>query len=313
MSAVRRFFRKTNTFVKRPRVLMVKLIQYFSPFLSDEIYLKLLFYWQVGYKLDLKNPQTFNEKLNWMKLYYQNPMLPVLCDKFEVKEYVGERIGLEHVVPNYGVWDNFDQIDFDKLPSAFVLKTTHDQGGVVVCTEKSNFEIEKARQKLNKHMRSNLYLKFRERPYRNVKPRIIAEQLLIGGESGLRDYKFFCFNGEVKLMYIATERSKGKPKFDFYDVNFNHLDIKQSYPQSDKILERPENFDVMISLASKLSKGFPQVRVDFYDVNGQVFFGEFTFFHHGGVQAFHPVDWDYELGRYIDLSPCLKTETIRNT
>src|SRR5690606_1351983 len=260
------------------------------------------FYLKVGYKLDLKNPKTFNQKLNWMKLYYRDEALSRLSDKYEVKEYVKKTIGDQFVVKNYGVWDAFDQIDFEKLPSKFVLKTTHDQGGVIVCDDKSTFDIDKARAKINKHLRQNLYYKFREWPYKNIKPRIIAEEFLVDSDKKLDDFKFFCFNGKVKAMYIATERNSGNVKFDFFDIEFNHLNIVQSYPQSGKSFEKPANYELMVDLASRLSKGLPQVRIDFYNVNGKVFFGEFTFFHHGGLHPFHPEEWDYEFGSYIDLS-----------
>src|SRR5690606_33307991 len=146
----------------------------------------------------------------------------------------------------------------------FVLKTTHDQGGVIVCDDKSTFDIDKARTKLNKHLKQNLYYKFREWPYKNIKPRIIAEELLMDSNTELNDYKFFCFNGEAKVMYIASDRNTGKVKFDFYDIDFNHLDLVQTYPQSGRALEKPKNYDLMVSLANTLSEGLPQVRIDFY-------------------------------------------------
>lgn len=301
MNTSRVFLRKIKTFVRKPKVLLVKLLTFFSPLIKDRSYLKLLFYLKLGYKLDLKNPQTFNQKLNWMKLYYRKPLLSILSDKYSVKDYVKERIGEEYVVKNYGVWDTFEEIDFDQLPTKFVLKTTHDQGGVVVCHDKSSFAYEAAREKINKHLKKSLYFKFREWPYKNIKPRVIAEEFLTDNNQELNDYKFFCFNGKAKVMYIATDRSTGKVKFDFYDIDFNHLDLVQTYPKSGRNLDKPQNYELMVDLANKLSEGLPQVRIDFYNINGKILFGEYTFFHHGGLQPFYPQTWDYTFGSWIDL------------
>lgn len=294
--------RKVKTLVRKPNVVLVKLIYLLSPLLPDKFYLNLLFYFRVGYRLNFKNPQTFNEKLNWMKLYYRNPLLSSLSDKYTVKEYVRKKIGGEYVVKNYGVWDSFDDIDFATLPDRFVLKTTHDQGGVVVCHDRGAFDVEGARLKLNLHLERNLFWKYREWPYKLIKPQIIAEEFLESDENDLNDYKFFCFDGSVKLMYIATGRNRGEVKFDFFDMDFNPVDLVQAYPRSGDNFKKPENFDDMVQIANKLSKDLPQVRIDLYNIRGKIFFGEFTFFHHGGLQPFHPKSWDYLLGSYINLS-----------
>src|SRR5690606_13605923 len=200
MEIIEKLFRKINTIKRKPNTILIKMVQAIAPLLDDKTYLKIFFYLKVGYKLDLKNPKTFNQKLNWMKLYYRDEALSRLSDKYEVKEYVKKTIGDQFVVKNYGVWDAFDQIDFEKLPSKFVLKTTHDQGGVIVCDDKSTFDIDKARAKINKHLRQNLYYKFREWPYKNIKPRIIAEEFLVDSDKKLDDFKFFCFNCKVKIV-----------------------------------------------------------------------------------------------------------------
>lgn len=254
---------------------------------------------------DLKNPQTFNEKLQWLKLYERRPDYTTMADKYKVKEYVSNRISEEYVVPILGgPWECFEDIDFDKLPNQFVLKTNHDCGGVVVCKDKNTFDRIKAKKKLSAHLKNNYYLRFREWPYKKISPLIFAEKY-IEDESGeeLRDYKFFCFNGEPKLMYIATDRTSEteETKFDFFDMDFNHLPFTNGHPNASVIPNRPTCFEVMKELAAKLSKGIPHVRVDFYEANGNVYFGEFTFFHFSGLVPFNPEEWDNRIGKWITL------------
>lgn len=294
--------RKIKIVFKNPKVILIKLLHLTSPLLDDKTYLKLLFPLYTSYKLDIDNPQTYNQKLQWLKLNYRKPVMTQMVDKYEAKAIVKDAIGEEYVVKNYGVWNSFDEIDFDLLPDKFVLKTTHDQGGVVICKDKSTFDFKAAKKKLNFHLKRKHYYLSREWPYKNVPPRILAEEYLNFGEEDLKDYKFFCYNGEVKALFIASERQSGKEvKFDFYDKDFNFLDIIQTHPQSGKINNKPKNFDEMIFLAEKLSQKIPHVRVDFYNIKGDIYFGEFTFSHHGGLVPFHPEKWDYIFGEWIDL------------
>ena len=224
-----------------------------------------------------------------------------MVDKAEAKEYAAEIIGHEHIIPTLGVWDSFDEIDFDSLPFQFVLKTTHDSGGVVICRDKSNFDLTAARRKLNKSLRHNFFLDHREYPYKNVKPRIIAEQYMEDEDGkGLKDYKFFCFNGEPRMMFIATNRPVDT-RFDFFDMDFNHLPFAQGHPWADGPISKPVSFEQMRELARKLAKGLQQVRVDFYDINGQIYFGELTFFHFSGNCPFQPVEWDERIGSWWTL------------
>lgn len=297
-------FRKFRTFVKKPKVLFIKLLQLVSPILPDRIYLKMLFPLYTGYKLDLKNPRTYNQKLQWLKLYYRKPIMTKMVDKYEAKEYISQILGEEYVVKNYGVWNSFDEIDFDALPNQFVLKTTHDQGGVVICKDKTNFDYRQAKKKLNKHLKVKHFYLTREWPYKNVKPRILAEEFMEDpGSKDLKDYKFFCFDGKVKALFIAAERQSGNEvKFDFFDREFNHLDIVQSHPKSNITYTKPDNFDEMVRIAEKLSNGMPHVRVDLYTIGKEIYFGEFTFSHHGGLVGFTPEEWDYTFGEWIDLS-----------
>ena len=294
--------RKMHTVLKNPKSILLKLLFKTSKVFHDKMYLKLFFRIRMGKRLNLENPQTFNEKLQWLKLYYRKPELTKMVDKYESKKYVSELIGEEYLIRTLGVWDSFAEIDFNTLPDQFVLKTTHDQGGVVICKNKNDFDIESAKRKLTKHLKFEHYYLSREWPYKNVKPRIIAEKYIVDESKGeLIDYKFFCFNGEPKALFVATERQTGNVKFDYYDMDFNRLKLAQAYEASEKGIEKPIGFEKMVKLASILSTDHPHVRVDFYNINGKVYFGELTFFHHGGHTPFHPEEWDYKFGSWINL------------
>lgn len=303
--------RKITTLIKNPKSLPIKVLMGISPLMGDELYLKIFFFLKTNYTLDLKNPRTFNQKLHWLNLNYRNPIMKEMADKYDVKDYVTKTIGDEYVIKTLGMWHSFDEIDFSGLPNQFVLKTTHDSGGIVICKDKAVFDKDKARKKIDKHLRTNLFYKYREWVYKELSPKIIAEELLVD-ESGveLKDYKFFCFNGIPKALFVATGRQAGNTCFDFYDIQFNHLEIIQGYPQSGIKLSKPKNFSLMVELAGKLSQGLPHVRVDLYNIDGRILFGEMTFFHFGGVEPFNPRKWDYEFGEWIDLDPVLKNDGL---
>ena len=275
-----------------------------SHIIPDALYLKLR-YWKVFHKpLNLKNPKTFNEKLQWLKLYDRKPEYTRMVDKHEAKQYVAERIGEQYIIPTLGVWDSFDEIDFDSLPDQFVLKCTHDSGGLVICTNKAKLDLEMARQIIVASLNRNYFWANREWPYKDVKPRIIAEAYMQDTSTAeLRDYKFFCFGGKAKLLFIATDRqTEGEEtKFDFFDMDFNHIDVRNGHPNAAVPPEKPVCFDEMRTLAEKLSAGIPQLRVDFYEVDGKVYFGELTFFHWTGLVPFKPEQWDYTFGEWIEL------------
>ena len=273
--------------------------------LSDEDYVKLATKVYFGKEIDLDNPVTFNEELQWLKLYDRKPQYTTMVDKYLAKKYVTDIIGEQYIIPTLGVWDRFEDIDFDSLPNEFVLKCTHDSGGLVICRDKSNFDFKKAKRKINRSLKRDLYLYSREWPYKNVQKRIIAEKFMSDNESsdGLTDYKFFCFDGVAKLMFVATDRNNAsaETKFDFFDMEFNHLPFTNGHPNSAEPIKKPSTFDEMRNIAEKLSKGIPHVRVDLYEINGKVYFGEMTFYHWGGLKAFDPEEWDEKLGRLIVL------------
>lgn len=271
--------------------------------MSDEKYIRLVYWARMGKKLNLENPTTFNEKIQWLKLFDRNPEYSRMVDKYEVKKYVASRIGEQYIIQTLGVWDNFEDIKFDILPNSFVLKCTHDSGGLVICKDKNTFDIEAAKKKISKSLKTNYYLHSREWPYKNVKPRIIAEQYMEDHRTQeLRDYKFFCFNGVAKAMFIATDRQKKEEtKFDFYDMDFVHLPFTNGHPNSKQIIDKPVCFDEMKMLAEKLAENIPHVRVDFYEVDGKVYFGELTFSHWSGFVPFDPEIWDHKFGSWIQL------------
>jgi hypothetical protein len=239
--------------------------------------------------------------LQWLKLYGYKPEYDQLVDKYMVREYIAEKIGEEHLIPLLGVWNCFDEIDFSKLPNQFVLKPTHTSGDIFVCQDKSAIDHAALKRMLDGWMRRDYYWIFRELPYRHMKPRIIAEKFMVD-ESGieLKDYKFFCFDGEPKALFIATDRPFDT-RFDFFDMDFNHLPILNGHPHAAKPIQKPMGFDEMKSIASELSKGFEHIRVDLYDINGKIYFGELTFYHFGGMVPFEPEEWDRIFGDWINL------------
>ncbi len=297
--------KKVKRYIAHPTRLIIRLGKNsFLKKMSDEKYLKLIFKERMGYPLNLENPKTFNEKLQWLKVYNRRPEYTAMVDKYEAKLYVSEKIGEEYIIPTLGVWESFDEIDFDALPNEFVLKCTHDSGGLVICRDKTKLDKKKAREKIEKSLKRNYYWNSREWPYKDVKPRIIAEKYMEDSATQeLRDYKFFCFNGEMKVMFIASERynETTETRFDFFDREFQHLDFRNGHPNADVPPKKPEKFEEMCVLAEKLAGEIPLLRVDFYEVNGKVYFGELTFSHWGGMMPFEPKEWDEKLGGFIKL------------
>lgn len=273
--------------------------------LSDEEYLKKAFKLNMGKELNLENPQTFNEKLQWLKLYNRKPEYTVMVDKYLARDYIGKTIGEEYLIPLIGAWGSPDEIDFDALPDQFVLKCNHNSGtGMCICKDKSKLDIDKVKAKLAKGLAENYYLAHREWPYKDVPRKIIAEKYMkeenVDGEECLTDYKWFCFNGEPKLVYISKDNATD-PRTDFFDMDFNHINMRMKDKNSKILPKKPDLFEEMKRLAAILSAGIPFVRVDFYNINGKIYFGELTFFHNSGFSKIHPEEWDYKLGEWIQL------------
>lgn len=265
-------------------------------FLPDRMFLKIKYKEVYGRKLNLRSPAAFSEKVQWCKLYDRNPLYHRLVDKADVKGYVAGIIGEEHVVPTLGLWNRVEDIDWNSLPERFVIKCTHDSGSTIVCHDKASFDRGAAEQKLAASLAKEFYSRDREWAYKGLKPRVIAEQYL---GADVNDYKFFCFDGEPKLLYVASMRGSAteETRFDFFDMDYRHLDIRNGHPNSEVPPACPEHFEQMKTLARALSKGIPQVRVDFYEVDGVVYFGEFTFYHMGGFVPFDPDGADEFIGQ----------------
>lgn len=281
--------------------------------LPDRTYLKFDYKIKTGEKLDLKNPQTFNQKLQWLKINNRKDLYSILVDKYAVREFIGETIGEDYLIPLVGgPWSNVEDIDFDALPEQFVLKCNHDSGGLSICRDKSDFDIEMAKSKLRKSLRRNYYQSGREWPYKNVKPCIIAEAYMDdfnpddeGYGSGLTDYKFFTFNGVTKMLYISRGlENHSTARISFYDLKGNRMPFKRSdYKGFEEDIKMPDNMAKMIELSDMLSKKIdsPFLRVDFYEINGKIYFSEFTFFPCNGMMPIDPKEWDEIIGSWIKL------------
>ena len=310
---------KIKTAIKKLRTdrgeFMASIISNFFRWLPDADYLKLLYRFKMGHRLELKNPQTFTEKLQWLKLYNRKPEYTKMVDKYAVKEYVANIIGEEYIIPTLGVWDKPEDIDWDSLPNQFVLKTTHGGGGggVVICKDKTTFDKTTAIAKLKKSMASDIYSGLREWPYKNVLKRIIAEKFMAPEKSpapnDLPDYKFFCFNGEPKYCQVIRDRHT-KETIDFYDMDWNHQEFVGLLPQSniaDSIsngltsVARPKNLEEMKEICRKLADSKTFVRVDLYVIDDKSYFGELTLYPASGMGVFTPEEWNGKLGDLLTL------------
>lgn len=272
-------------------------------FLDDETYLRLMYWCRFHRKLNLKNPVTFNEKLQWLKLHNRRPEYTEMVDKYLAKKYVAERIGEEYIIPTLGVYDKFDEIDFNALPDQFVLKCTHDSGGLVICQDKAKLDIAAAKRKIEKCLKRNYYYAGREWPYKNVKPRIIAEEYLQEVDSeDVNDYKIHCFNGVPKLILVCSNRFSAKGLCeDFYTNDWHHINVKRPDHPNGEVLKKPAELDKMLELSGMLAKEIPFLRVDFYISNHRVYFGELTFYPAGGFSRFVPECFDKKFGDWLEI------------
>ena len=285
-----------------------KIINYLSAkgilkWVPDKVYLKLFYRANLGKKLNINKPKTYNEKLQWLKLYDRNPNYTKYVDKYEVRNYIRETIGEDYLIPLIDIYDSFDSINFDILPNQFVLKCTHDSGGIVICKDKKKLNVNAARDKINKCLKKNYFYWGREWPYKDVRPRIICEQYMEDKSvEELRDYKFMCFNGKVKCLFVCLNRNTEKGlNVDFYDLQWKPMPFERRYPNSGEKIKKPYNFEQMILLSEKLSKNIPFVRVDFYEIDKKLYFGELTFHPGSGIEEFTPDYYDDLLGSWLNL------------
>lgn len=270
--------------------------------LPDKLYLTLLYQVKTGKKMNWKNPQIFNEKLNWLKLYDRRSEYIKMADKYEVRDYIREKLGEEYLIPLLGVWDSVEDIDFSSLPKQFVLKCTHDSASVVICKDKETFDQEAAKRKLDKALKTNYFYPSREWPYKNIVPRIIAEQYMVDeSEIELKDYKIYNFSGVPELIQVDFGRFT-KHERNLYTTKWEYIDEQIEYPTDrNRLISKPENLEEMLSCARKLAEGIPSVRTDFYSINGKVYFGEITFYQEAGFGRFESEEYERKLGNLIKL------------
>ena len=269
--------------------------------LNSKLYLSIRYRIVFKQRLDWQTPKTLSEKIQWLKVYGYRPEYTMMADKILVKDFVAAVIGDEYVIPTIGIWDSEKEIDFNNLPDKFVLKANHNSSGTIICTDKSKLDIEGVKKNLHRQLKQNYYIIGHETAYRDINRRILAEPYMHDEKTGeLRDYKFFCFDGIVKSVLVTSNRTDVL-NLDYFDADFNHLPFKQGYENSKKRLDRPVNFELMKNLASKLSAGIPFVRVDLYEINGKVYFGEMTFYHYNGFAPFDPPAWDEIYGSWMTL------------
>lgn len=298
-------------YMKEPRAIGRSVLRYCAGLMPDKLFLECMYYMQTGKRLNLKNPKSFSEKMQWLKLYNRRPEYTTMVDKYAVKDYVAKIIGQEYIIPTIGVWERPEEIAWEELPRQFVLKTTHGGGnkGVIVCTDKEKLDKDATVKKLKSSLKTDLYKTLAEWPYKNVKRRIIAENYLSDGNEAdndsvphdLIDYKYLCFNGKPLYCMVVTNRRTNK-SYDFFDNDWNHIPIQcNNYPNAVTKPAKPHHHETMLALAAKLAAGHPHLRVDFYEVKEKVYFGEITFFTNSGYNTIKPEEWDIKIGSYIQL------------
>lgn len=304
MSSIRTALR----LLKTPGRMITPLAQKgFFDWMSDEAYLKLRFRCEMGYKLDLENPQTFDEKLQWLKLHDKNPLYPQMVDKYRAKEYVASVIGQQYIVPTLGIYDRYEDINFEELPQQFVLKCTHDSGSIYICRDKSHMDRERAEHILKRGLKRDPVRYAREWPYREVPRRIIAEKYLEEeGHQEVKDYKIFTFSGKAAVIQVHMDRFTNHIS-NIYSPDWELIPASFNYPSDlRRVVPRPENLELMIELAETLAQGLPHVRVDFYSVGSRIYFGEMTLYHCGGFGKFGSEEWNYKLGELLVLPSAAK-------
>ena len=297
MYSIQACFKQLKIYIKRP----LSIFDNWAAtgrlnWMPDKWYLSLMFRSKMGYWMNWKNPKTFNEKLQWLKIHDRNPLYTQLVDKYEVRKYIAKKIGEEYLIPLLGVWDNADDIDFNQLPNQFVLKCTHDSGSVIICKDKTDFDFNSAKNKLRNHLSTNYYYPSREWPYKYVKPRIIAEKYMEDSSGELRDFKFFCFNGSIKYIQVDYDRFKEHHR-NIYNLQWEQQPFSIQYPSKKNFsIKIPQEINEMIKLSQVLSKEFPHIRIDLYNISGKIFFGELTLYHGAGFELFSPSIWDLKMG-----------------
>ena len=292
------------TYLKNPTARRIKLLHILGDNLSDEDFTRKLYKIKTGKSLNLENPKTYTEKLQWLKLYDHRPEYTLMQDKYLIRDYVSKTIGDEYLIPLLGVWESANDIDFEVLPNQFVLKCNHDCASVVICRNKKTLNFEETRMKLDFCLKNNYYKSAREWAYKDIKPLIIAEKYMSNhNEKTLTDYKFFCCSGKAKMVLLASgEAHTDERRLDYFDMSFNHLPITRGSMNGTGVKWRkPDDFDLLIQMAEKIAGNFPFIRVDFYIVEGHPYFGEIAFYPSAGLSEFSPREWEERVGSWIEL------------
>ena len=304
MKHIKKIINKLVRDIKTPKNYIIYLLgRKIAYIIPDKLFVKLMYRLKTGRVLNIKNPITFDDKMQWLKLYDRNPFYTQLVDKYEVRKYIAKNIGEEYLFQLLGVWDRVDDIDFSKLPMQFVLKCTHDSGSVYICKDKNKFDIEKVKKEISKALKKNYYYHGREWIYKNIKPRIICEKYMVdkNGVAAI-DHKFMCFNGKAKFSYLCLNRnSTTGTKVDCYDMNWKELTLEINSRKSGTITPKPNNFNKMIEIAEKISNKIIFLRVDFYNIDGKLYLGELTFYLYSGWNIFKPSSYNYILGSWLNL------------
>lgn len=308
-SSENRYLHALRSLAQNPRKLLIYMNSaHLLNRVPDERFLRMLWKARFGSELNLEAPRTFNEKMQWLKLYDRDPLHTVMVDKYAVKAYVSPLIGSEHVIPTLGVWTDPEQIDFKSLPDRFVLKCNHTSGeGLILCKDKSRLDREKAVSSLKKALKDDYYYTYREWPYKDVPRKVLAEPYMEDREAvslgldTLPVYKFFCFEGEPRVIQTIQNDKMPNESIDYFDPDWALLPFRQNYPNSAVSTPRPSQLEQMLSMARKLSAGFHFLRVDLYEINGEIYFSEFTFFSDAGFAPFDPPEWNDTLGSWIRI------------
>lgn len=291
-------------YIEQPKDILITLMLKTAFLWRDKLYLQIMYRLRTGKKLNLKNPRSFGEKLQWLKLYNRDPEYTRMVDKIEVKKWVSDKLGSKYIIPTIGVWNKVDDIDFNNLPNEFVLKTNHDSGGIIICKDKSKLDLVKIKAELSKSLRHNYYLTGREWPYKDVSRLIFAEKFLkIPDQSDLTDYKIYCFNGSPHYIQVIQDRNS-KETIDFFDTNWNHQAFVGLNPKCSNAItipSKPSNLKEMLNVSKILAKDLNFVRVDLYNIEGKIYFGEMTFYPASGFGKFTPEEWSNIFGRMIQL------------
>lgn len=288
--------------MNRIRFLLIRILRKYFRRIDDKTFIQIFYYLSTGKILHLKSPQTFNEKLQWLKLYNKHPEYTLLADKISAKEYVKNTIGEKYIIPTLGIWNKFEDIDFNKLPNQFVLKCNHNSGGIIICKNKSELDIRSAKRIITRCLKQNYFYIAREYPYKDISPKILAEPFMTDESGTLNDYKIFCFNGQPYYIEVDFDRFT-QHKRNIYSTNWELMDFEMQYPSDpNRQIKKPDCLPEMLDIATKLSKEKPHVRIDLYVIHNQIYFGEMTFFHEAGICKFTPSVWNKRLGDLINLN-----------